>query len=232
MFWYLKCNLTEISGRIVFYSKIPDIYEKLFHPSYKSEWEEFYPDAEEEIPRNDPPPRGNRVYGGCYVGADHSGNLLTRRSHTEIIIFVNNSPIIWYSKRQNTVDSSSFGSEFIVSQIATEMIEVLRYKLRRFGVPINGPADVFCDNQAVVTNLIIPSSVLKKKQNSICYHRVREAHIAGMIRVGWISDEYNKSDIGTKKTIPTKRRYKLLNYIFNEKVSTITKESHGDDGET
>ena len=53
-----------------------------------------------------------------------------------------------------------------------------------------------------------------------------------MIRVGWISGEYNKADIGTKTKIPTKRRYELLNLIFNEKVYTITKKSHRDDGET
>ena len=101
-----------------------------------------------------------------------------------------------------------------------------------FGVPIDGPADVFCDNQPVVTNISIPSSILNKKHNSICYHRVQEAHTAGTIRVGGISDKYNKADIGTKTTIPTKRRYKLLNSVFNEKVYTITKKSHGDDGET
>ena len=67
------------------------------------------------------------------------------------------------------------------------MIEGLRYNLRMFGVPIDGPADVFCDNQSVVTNVSIPSSVLNKKHNSICYHSVREAHRAGTIGVGWIS---------------------------------------------
>ena len=72
-----------------------------------------------------------------------------------------------------------------------------------FGVPIKGPADVFFDNQSVVTNVNIPSSVLKKKHNSIWYHRVQEAHTTGTIRVGCISDEYNKADISTKTTIPT-----------------------------
>ena len=91
------------------------------------------------------------------------------------------------------------------------MIVGLRYNLRMFEVPIDGPADVFCDNQSVFTNVSIPSSVLNKKHDSICYYRVREAHTAGTIRVGWISGEYNKADIGTKITIPTKRRYKLLN---------------------
>ena len=91
---------------------------------------------------------------------------------------------------------------------------------------------MFCDNQSVVNNVIIHSSVLNKKHNSICYHRVQEAHTAGTIQVGWISGGYNKYDIGTKTTIPTKRQYKLLNQIFNEKVSTITKRSYGDGVET
>ena len=75
-----------------------------------------------------------------------------------------------------------------------------------FGVPIDGPADVFFDNQSVFTNVSIPSCVVNKKHNSIFYHRVREAHTSGTIGVGWISGEYNKSDIGTNTTIPTKRR--------------------------
>ena len=64
--------------------------------------------AEEAIPGNAPPPRGKPVYVGCYVDADHAGNLLNRRSHTYIIIFVNNPPIIWYIRRQNTLESSIF----------------------------------------------------------------------------------------------------------------------------
>ena len=38
MFWYLRCNLKEISGRIFFDSNIPDINKQLFHPRDKSVW--------------------------------------------------------------------------------------------------------------------------------------------------------------------------------------------------
>ena len=93
------------------------------------------------------------------------------------------------------MDSSRFGSKFIALRIATEMIEGLRYKLCMFGVPINRHADVFCDNQSLVTNVSILSSVLNKKRNSICYHRVLEAHTAGTILVLWISGDYNMSQI-------------------------------------
>ena len=60
-------------------------------------------------------------------------------AHTGVILYINRAPIIWYSKRQNTVESSTFGSEFIAMKIAVELIEGLRYKLRMMGVPIKDP---------------------------------------------------------------------------------------------
>jgi len=124
------------------------------------------------------------------------GNMKTRRSHSGIQIYMNQAPIILYSKRQNTVAASSFGSEFIALWICTEMVEALRYKLRCFGV--QGPADILCDNRSVVTNSSIPTYVLNKRHNAICYHRVREAQAAGIIRVGWIEGEKNVADLFTK----------------------------------
>ena len=52
-----------------------------------------------------------------------------------------------------------------------------------FGVPIQGPADVYCDNQGVVKNASIPESTFSKKHNAINFHTVREAAAAGILRV-------------------------------------------------
>jgi hypothetical protein len=130
-----------------------------------------------------PKPLGNPVEIHCFVDADHAGNLATRRSHTSIIIFINKAPIIWYSKRQNTVESLTFGSKFVALRTAVELIIGLPYKLRMFGVPLKGPTNVFYDNQGVVHNSTTPESTLAKKHNAICYHWVREAAAAGIICV-------------------------------------------------
>ena len=74
----------------------------------------------------------------------------------------------------------------------------LRYKLRMFGVPIDGPANIFCDNQGVVKNVSIPESTLMKKHNAINYHAVREAAAAGILRVGKEDGETNLADLLTK----------------------------------
>jgi hypothetical protein len=93
--------------------------------------------------------------------------MVTRKSVTGILIFVNGSPIMWLSKRQVTLETSTFGSELVALRVAVEMVRALRYKLRMFSVPLDGPANAFCDNQSIVLNSTLPSSTLKKKHNSV-----------------------------------------------------------------
>jgi hypothetical protein len=62
---------------------------------------DFYRGAVESVPPNAPPPLGKPVQINCFIDADHAGNRVTRRSHTGILIFLNRSPISWYSKAQN-----------------------------------------------------------------------------------------------------------------------------------
>jgi len=68
------------------------------------------------------------------------------------------------------VEISTFGSEFFAMKQATELFKSLRYKLWMFGIPIAGPASIYCNNEAVYKNVAIPSSVLSKKMHSISYH--------------------------------------------------------------
>jgi hypothetical protein len=91
---------------------------------------EFYPDASEEIPKDLPPEKLPRVRMNVYVDADHAHDLVTRRSITGILVIINNMPIIWISKRQKTVETSTYGSELVTSRIAKELILEIRYMLR------------------------------------------------------------------------------------------------------
>ena len=115
-----------------------------------------------------------------------------------MIIFLNNAPILWFSKRQNTVETSTFGSEIVALRIAIELIEGLRYKLRMMGVPIHGACKVFCDNDSVVQNTTRPESPLRKKANAICYHKARESIAAGWIQIAKEPGETNVADLLTK----------------------------------
>jgi hypothetical protein len=46
-----------------------------------------------------------------------------------------------------------------------------------FGVPIDGPVNVFCDNHGVVNNVSMPELTLMKRHHGINYHLVLEVKI-------------------------------------------------------
>ena len=150
----------------------------------------------------------------CFVDADHASNTVTRRLQTGILIFLNKAPIVWYSKQQNTVETSTFGSEFIAMRTAVEHIEALCYKLHMFGIPFEGPTNVFCDNEAVFKNTTIPESTLKKKHNSICYHRCHEAVAAKVMRVAKEGMLTNLADLFTKPLMQSVREGLLGRFTY------------------
>ena len=206
-FAYLK---RQSSCAMVFDPTEPEIDASLFQ---QKDWSTLYPDAKEPIPPNVPEPRGKPVITRCFVDADHAGCLATRRSTTGAVIFVNEAPIIWYSKRQNTVESSTFGSEYVALRQAIDLVEGLRYKLRMMGVELDESTAIYCDNEAVVKSTTAPESTLKKKHNAICYHRAREAQAAGHIRLGKILGTDNRADSFTKVLVGAHRQH-LLRMLF------------------
>ena len=167
---------------------------------------QLYPDAENLIPPGMPAPRGNAVDINVFVDADHAGNKVTRRSHTGIIVYVNSAPIIWFSKRQNNVESSTFGSEFVALRTALDIVEGLTYKLKMLGIPVDGPARIFCDNDAVVRSGSFPEVVLKKKTLSIAFHRIREAVASSKVLLYYERSASNIADLFTKLLPKDKKR--------------------------
>jgi hypothetical protein len=98
---------------------------------------------------------------------------------------------------------------------AVKVIEALRYKLRMFGVPIEGPTNIFCDNGAVCANTTMrPESTLTKKHHSIIYHRSREAIAAGTVRVSKEHTSTNLADIFTMTMAAPKREELLDSFTY------------------
>ena len=135
---------------MAFDDKMPVLNEEAFH---WSDWSEsIYGNVQEELPPKMPKPRGNPVIMTCFVDTNHAGDKVTRGSQTGFIIYLNNAPIDWFSKKQNTCESSTFGSEFIAMRIATEWIKALCYELRMLGIPIEGPMNILGNNESVVNS--------------------------------------------------------------------------------
>jgi len=205
---YLKMNPFK---RVVFDPSEPYVDEHRFNTC--ADWKDFYGDVCEEVPPDAPEPLGKPVTISCFVDANHAGNVVTRRSQTGILIFVNNALIISFSKKQNTVESATYGSELVAMRIARDQLVALRIKLRCFGVPINGACNVYSDNESLYKNVSIPESTLNKKHNSINYHICRESAAAGIMRVAKEDTETNLADALTKM-LPYERKMELLGKLL------------------
>jgi hypothetical protein len=174
-----------------------------------------YGECIEELPINMPEPRGSAMVMRAFVDSDHAGDMATRRSRIGFIIFLNSSPICWFSKRQTSVETSSFGSEFIAMKLCCDYIRGLHYKLKMMRISVNEPTFVFGDNQSVLANVSRPHSVLKKKSSSIAYHFVREGVAKDEWRTTYLNTHLNPSDMLTKSLPGGEKRTLFTSYFLH-----------------
>jgi len=207
IFSYLK---THENSRLVFDSAYPDIDDRRFHTG---DWTDFYPNAVDELPLHMPEPHGFPLISHVLSMPITPETSLQDGHNQESSYSLTRLPS-YGIPNVNTVESSTFGSEFIALRIATDLIVSLRYKLRMFGMPLTGPANVFCDNQGVVNNTTLPESILTKKHNQICYHRVREAVAAKIIRIAKEDSSTNLADLLTKPLGLPQRHFLLQRILY------------------
>jgi hypothetical protein len=168
-------------------------------PEKQHSWDyTVYAGATEEVPKDAPKPLGKPVRSSHYVDANLMHDLISGRSVTGIIDFFNKTPIDWYSKLQSTVETATFGSEYVAARTCTERIIDFRLTLRYLGVPVLGSSMMFGDNESVVNAASVPQSRLHKRHNALSYHRTREAIAAGITRFHHIPGVINPADILSK----------------------------------
>lgn len=212
IFGYLK---SHHNAEMVFDPSDPVIDETLFERRDWSTSEFGHLDEKEVLPSNMPEPRGMGFTMRAKVDADHATDTVSRRSRTGFIVYLNCAPVYWFAKKQTSVESSSFGSEFIAMKVCCEYLRGLRYKLRMMGIPCEGPVYVFGDNQSVLANTTIPESTLKKKSQSIAYHFVREGVTRDEWRTAYVNTNENEADLLTKQLPAGEKRKKFVGRILH-----------------
>jgi hypothetical protein len=197
----------------------------VFDPTYpavemgtfiKTDWKSMYGDVKKKIPSDDPVSRGKEVDLLLFVDSDHAGEQFTRRSRTGFVIYLNMAPLVWFSKRQPTVESSVFGLEFVAMKNGIETCRGLRCKLRLMGVALIGPTYVYGDNMSVVHNTQQPESVLKNKSNSIFYHAVGESAVMGESIIRHLPSVDNPADICTNVVPGGQKQNHLIRLLLHD----------------
>ena len=174
-------------------------YQEIDNQYPDFDWaESVYGTEPEELPMNMPEPLGKWVRITEYVDANLYFDLLSGRACTGILIFINQTSIEWYSKKQSTVATATFGSEFVAAKTAVEKAQDLRYTLRMLGIPVDYRTYMFGDNASVITQSTIPHSQLAKRHHALAYHYVRESVANGTIHFVHIAGINNLADCLTK----------------------------------
>ena len=179
------------------------------------DWTEFYGEVAEPIPPNAPEAIGKVVDLRMFVDSDHAGDKRTRRSRSGFLVYLNTALISWHSKRQSTIETCTFGAEFVAMKTGVEALRGIRYKLRMMGIPIDGATHIYGDSMSVINNTSKPESKLKKKNNAVCYHTVRESVAMGESLTAHIDGDENPADLLTKVICGSKRRY-IVNNILHD----------------
>ena len=211
IFGYLK---KHHNAELVFDPSDPEMDYNQFE---RKDWStsEFGLTEPETMPPNVPKALGQGFIMRLFVDADHAADTVTRRSRSGFLCYLNSAPITWFSKKQTSVETSSFGSEFVAMKHGTEYVRGLRYKLRMMGIPVEGPTYIYGDNQSVLFNTTIPESTLKRKSQSICYHFVREGSARDEWRTAYVNTKDNPSDLMTKPVPSGQLRMKLVRMVLH-----------------
>ena len=100
-----------------------------------------YSGACEQIPHDIPKPLGKHVQTTHYVDANLHHDLATGKAVTAILHFLNQTPIDAYTKRQSTVETATYGSEFVAARTAVDQIIDIRTTLRYLGDTLKFPSE-------------------------------------------------------------------------------------------
>ena len=168
-------------------------------PKFDYDWSQtIYGNVKECKPLDAPKPLGKHVTLTHFVDANLMHDVTTGRSVTGVLHIINKTPIDWYSKKQATVETATYGSEFVAARTCVEQIIDLRTTLYYLGVPVRDTSYMFGDNKSVVDSSTQICAKLHKRHTMLSFHRVREAVASGMVTFTFINGEINPADILSK----------------------------------
>lgn len=142
--------------------------------------------------------QGNPGMLKTYLDTDWAGEERSGRSTTGMVVYKNNGPISWTSKRQGVISKSTMESTYIAMFNAVLYTEWLHSIEKQIGVKTYIPF-VWCNNQAAIA--IAKGGDMSFKKfcfMNVKYHYVCCAYSKGRLVISYVKTENNLADIFTK----------------------------------
>ena len=120
------------------------------------------------------------------------------RSVSGIVHLINKTPLEWYSKKQSSIKTTTYGSEYTAAQIAVDHIVNHRNMPHYMSVPVEKVIYLFGDNISVVDSSSITRAKLHKRHNALSFHKVQEVIASKILAFIYIQGQINPAGILSK----------------------------------
>lgn len=143
---------------------------------------------------------GKKTSMYAYCDSDFAGNAETRKSTTGFVLLVNDSAVVWSSKLQTTVATSTTEAEYTAMSSVTKEVLWLKKLMRELGYKdvANTATTIFCDNQGALKLVANPLATVKAKHIDVAHHFVRERAARGEIALEYCTTTQQVADVFTK----------------------------------
>ena len=123
---------------------------------------------------------------------------MTELSFTDILYLTNTTPFEWYSKKQATCETATYGSALMAVRMCIEQIMNIRNTLRYLGIPMRWECFKFGDNDSVFNSASIHHTKIHKRHIALSFNRIREVITAGVMLFKFLPGKDNSADILSK----------------------------------
>src|SRR6187397_2893047 len=132
-----------------------------------------------------------------YSDADYAGSLLDRKSTSGTCQFLGTRLISWFSKKQNSIATSTTEAEYIAAVFCATQILWIQQQLRDYGLN-EDKTPIFCDNTSAIDITQNPKFHARTKHIDVRHHFIRDHVEKGNIEILKIGTEDQLADIFTK----------------------------------
>lgn len=154
----------------------------------------------------------------AFSDSDYASCPDTRKSTSGIVLMLNNGPVIWSSRKQSIVATSTTDAEYVAMCETAKEVIWTRQLLEDLGINQKNATILHCDN--VAAKLLIKNPVYHKrtKHIDVKFHYTREQVKNGLIEVQHIESSNQLADIFTKNLPRDKFKFNcsLLNLTIND----------------
>nr|GEY92643.1 copia protein [Tanacetum cinerariifolium]GEY98741.1 copia protein [Tanacetum cinerariifolium] len=156
----------------------------------------------------------------AYADADHAGCQDTRRSTSRSAQFLSDKLVSWSSKKQKSTTISTTEAEYISMSGFYAKILWMRSQLTDYGFDFN-KIPLYCDNRSVIALCCNNVQHSRSKRIDIRHHFIQEQVEKGVVKLYFVTTDYQLTDIFTK-ALPRQRFEFILLHLGMKSMSLTT----------